>query len=469
MTVLTIQETDSINGRTIAKYAISPSPNSNSSKTSRIDLIPPEKITEATSASQSALEQLWTQALLPFLPTGYPASVTPDYTPYQLYDTLQAFASTIAGLLASRAVLLSLNLVGDSELTSTNAATGATLLSIAQESIGRASTIFFAHLFARQIESEVKFYRFFADIVNDIAFVLDCLSPSLPFNVRVPVLCLASACRAICGVAGGSSKAILSAHFAKNGNIGELNAKDGSQETVVSLIGMWVGGLVVSRVQGATATWTWLLSLLALHLWANWQAVKSVRLSVLNGRRARILLQSILEDQCALSPDEIGQKEGIFRNERAMQRTNSLRNCYIGVDMRAMLLRIGGKVTMASGSFTTMPFDIERLFEVFSEEQYILWFDSLTRDVVVALKVGATTETQLKSCYHAQSLASIARNKNADQKGYEVVLQLIRETLNLVNGSWTQIYSQISDAGWHVSSTTLDTGNGTRLHMQTAG
>jgi len=35
---------------------------------------------------------------------------------------------------------------------------------------------------------------------------------------------LSSALRALCGVAAGSSKASLSAHFAKWGNLGELNA-----------------------------------------------------------------------------------------------------------------------------------------------------------------------------------------------------------------------------------------------------
>ena len=86
-----------------------------------------------------------------------------------------------------------------------------------QESIGRVATIFFAHRFALRIEAEVKFYRFLADVVNDAAFVLDVLSPSLPAVARVPALCTASACRAVCGVCGGSSKAILSAHFCAGG------------------------------------------------------------------------------------------------------------------------------------------------------------------------------------------------------------------------------------------------------------
>ena len=101
----------------------------------------------------------------------------------------------------------------------------------------------------------------------------------------------------MCGVCGGSSKAILSAHFARAGNIGELNAKDGSQETVVSLVGMWIGGLVVSRVDDGWGTWVWMLGLLGVHLWANWMAVRSVRLKTLNRGRAGMLFGRLLGGQ----------------------------------------------------------------------------------------------------------------------------------------------------------------------------
>jgi hypothetical protein len=42
--------------------------------------------------------------------------------------------------------------------------------------------------------------------------------------MRVSVLSTAGMLRALCGVSGGSSKASLSAHFAKWGNLAELNA-----------------------------------------------------------------------------------------------------------------------------------------------------------------------------------------------------------------------------------------------------
>ena len=67
-------------------------------------------------------------------------------------------------------------------------------------------------------------YRLAADVFNDTAMIFDCFSPTLPKVPRVFLLGLSSVLRALCGVAAGSSKASLSAHFAKWGNLGELNA-----------------------------------------------------------------------------------------------------------------------------------------------------------------------------------------------------------------------------------------------------
>ena len=46
--------------------------------------------------------------------------------------------------------------------------------------MGRIATILFAHRFGTALEPECKMYRLAADIFNDAAMVLDCLSPALP-------------------------------------------------------------------------------------------------------------------------------------------------------------------------------------------------------------------------------------------------------------------------------------------------
>jgi hypothetical protein len=102
--------------------------------------------------------------------------------------------------------------------------TTALLLSVFQESFGRIVTIIFAHRLGSALEPECKMYRFLADIFNDAAIILDCLSPAFPKRTRVVIFSGASMLRALCGVAAGSAKASLSAHFAKAGNLGDVNA-----------------------------------------------------------------------------------------------------------------------------------------------------------------------------------------------------------------------------------------------------
>ncbi|PYI25603.1 DUF647-domain-containing protein [Aspergillus indologenus CBS 114.80] len=260
----------------------------------RIDLLHDPSSLSTTSWSSKALLDTLADV---FLPTGYPHSVTEDYTPYQIFDSLQAFSSSIAGLLSSRAVLQGVG-VGNADASPTSAL----LLHILQDSSGRIATILFAHRIGTALEPECKMYRLAADIFNDAAMILDCLSPMVPAGaLRVLVLSTAGILRALCGVAGGSSKASLSAHFSRWGNLAEVNAKDSSQETIISLVGMLVGSFVVSHVTGFAATWIVLLMLLALHLGLNYAAVRSVQMTSLNRQRANIVFSTILNTDGDLS------------------------------------------------------------------------------------------------------------------------------------------------------------------------
>ena len=114
------------------------------------------------------------------------------------------------------------------------------------------------------LSPEAKTYRLLADVLNDAAILTDTLSPHLatlslsprfPFLVptpaagaasplRIVALCASGALRALCGAVAGGSKAALTVHFAsagvRPGDLGDLNAKDGSKETVLALLGMLV-------------------------------------------------------------------------------------------------------------------------------------------------------------------------------------------------------------------------------------
>ncbi|KAL0058600.1 hypothetical protein AAF712_014721 [Marasmius tenuissimus] len=133
-----------------------------------------------------------------------------------------------------------------------------------------------------------------ADILNDTAIVLDTLSPFLaslpllislpeviPIPFRVYTLCLSSSLRALCGISAGGSKTAISLHFATplqgTGNIGDLNAKDSSKETVLGLVGMLLGTVVVPYLTTPFSTYSTLFLLVGLHLGFNFAAARSCR------------------------------------------------------------------------------------------------------------------------------------------------------------------------------------------------
>lgn len=130
------------------------------------------------------------------------------------------------------------------------------------------SAIFGAYAFGSSLVPEAKTYRFLADVLNDAAVILDTISPLLasPFlsfripGLRISALCLSASLRALCGIAAGGSKAAITLHFASpangSGDVGDLNAKDSSKETVLALLGMLVrvNQLCIMR-NGADSPW----------------------------------------------------------------------------------------------------------------------------------------------------------------------------------------------------------------------
>ncbi|KAH9881603.1 hypothetical protein IAQ61_000330 [Plenodomus lingam] len=422
----------------------------------RVDVIQPQ---DAKGYAQRVLDV--------FLPAGYPHSVTEDYIQYQIYDSLQAFSSSIASMLASRAVLEGVG-VGDANASPT----AALLLSVLQDSMGRTATILFADRLGTAFEPECKMYRFTADILNDTGMVLECLSPAFPKPIRVCVLSCSSVLRSLCGVCAGSAKASLSAHFARKGNLGEVNAKDSSQETVISLLGMLAGSVVVSWISSPMATWSTLIGLLAIHLATNYAAVRAVSMRCLNRQRANILFSRLLEHGQLLSPLEVSRRERVFEHDGVLRWSDDMAigYCRIGVSLQTLLSHMGLR-NARTGSLHLRGAEISELLHVFVDEAYILWPASSAGHFLIVLKEGCTPMDQLKAWAHALLLAkgyslpgaksvvdqtSLAGNRLAD----------VRRTLADTRTMFEKYSGAMRDAGWDLNIAALETLGGTRVKMK---
>ncbi|KAK5138337.1 hypothetical protein LTR08_003398 [Meristemomyces frigidus] len=423
---------------------------------SRVDVILPDKT-----------KSPWQRMLDVFLPAGYPHSVTDDYLEYQIYDSLQAFSSSIAGLLSSRAVLSSVG-VGDA----TASPTAALLLSILQESAGRVSTIFFAHRFGTSLEPECKMYRLLADVLNDLAFVLDCLSPAFPKPVRVIILSFSSVLRALCGVAAGSAKASLSAHFARWGNLGELNAKDSSQETVISLVGMLVGSLVVTWITTPLATWTTLLLLLSIHLETNRRAVRAVSMRTLNRQRATLVYHELRRGKVP-KPQDISKQERIFEWDGVLRDPNNQVNgsCLVGASMKSFLSSLESQQRSATGAMTVDSAGLITLLKQSDDRMYLLSFDSNLHPVRfdIVIKTGATPVDVLTAWWHALALSerisALSSWSHTPEKQQDRI-RMMEETAADAKELMQKYGEDMKKAGWDLGTGALETTSSIRVGVR---
>ncbi|KAF2127305.1 DUF647-domain-containing protein [Dothidotthia symphoricarpi CBS 119687] len=452
-----------------ATYLLTPNPNSNPDSEPQIAILHP--------ANKKSLAQ---KLLDVFLPAGYPHS-----------DSLQAFSSSIAGLLASRAVLEVFYSTPHFQTTpsphkltprslppglgvgSTHTSpTSALLLSMLQESMGRIATILFAHRLGTALEPECKMYRLAADIFNDTAMVLDCLSPAFPRPVRVLVLGGSSVLRSLCGVCAGSAKASLSAHFARRGNLGELNAVSTVMaegfEPRNGHIAVWNA---VSWVSTPSATWSVLIALLSIHLATNYAAVKAVSMRSLNRQRANIVLGSVLQHGKVPSPTDVSKRERIFERDGALRWVDDsiVGYCRVGVTLEALLNSISPR-HKRTGSRDLLADKISDLLDIFADEAYVLWFAVHESKALIVLKEGCTPKDQLQAWTHALLLAQTVQRQQVarenrdkdDRPSFEDGLVELRRTLEKTRGAFGAYAERLRDKGWDLDVAALETQGGTR-------
>ncbi|KAL8955739.1 MAG: hypothetical protein Q9193_006520 [Seirophora villosa] len=383
--------------------------------------------------------------------------------------------------------------VGDASASPTNAL----LLSILQESTGRVATILFADRLGTAVEPECKMYRLAADVFNDAAMLLDCLSPALPRGPRVLLLSSSSVLRALCGVAAGSSKASLSAHFAKWGNLGELNAvggilssrlsrafqffsvlirtqKDSSQETVISLLGMLAGSVVVSYVSSPLATWSCLILLLSVHLAMNRAAVRAVQMRTLNRQRANLVFSTFLDQNKVLTPKEVSLQERIFEWDGVLRwrGSDAFAAATIGLPLRHLLAALAPAHEM-TGSIRDGEAKVMRIIRLYSQEEFLVWYDAPQQVGHITLKEGAGSKSQLKAWALLLWIAHRHRTyraggADATSAGFEPRLDLHRKALQELTSTsrWLECVHRMQMAGWNLDTASLETTPGSRVHVK---
>ncbi|KAL4518912.1 hypothetical protein Ndes2437B_g04800 [Nannochloris sp. 'desiccata'] len=262
-----------------------------------------------STASRRLSSSLSSAIASAFLPSGYPASVTADYLSFQIWDTIQGLSSYVRGMLSTQAMLTG---IGVGSATATPAS--AVVQFFYRDAIGLLAGVLFAALQGSSFDAYAKQWRLVADIANDIGLTAELAAPAFSSpSTFLLFACIGSICRAITGVAGGATRMALTQHFALQGNAADIAAKEGSQETAVTLLGMILGlGLTRIAANNIAAAWVAFVAMTVLHVYANMRAMRCLCITRLNSERLDIIIKKYRETKKVPTPIEVASLERLM-------------------------------------------------------------------------------------------------------------------------------------------------------------
>uniref|UniRef100_A0A3Q3D3X5 RUS family member 1 n=2 Tax=Hippocampus comes TaxID=109280 RepID=A0A3Q3D3X5_HIPCM len=257
---------------------------------------------------------------------------------------------------------------------------------------------------------------------------VEILAPFFPAWFTL-IVCTSGIFKSVVGVAGGATRAALTVHQARRDNMADISAKDGSQETLVNLAGLLVSLILIPLVTdnpGLTISLFFLFT--ALHLFANYKAVRSVVMETLNEARLAIVLRHFLRDGYVPTPLETNREEPVFLEFR---KTLPIK---LGVRLQ--------EVVQSPEQF--------RLALMRKDAPFLI---GITNGCVqVCLSAHAHTRDEIRAMCQAIWLSDRLSPSGRHQDFWEMV----HKSYILIDTEFDRFHKGVEAAGWDVTRTLLD-------------
>lgn len=279
------------------------------------------------------------------------------------------------------------------------------------------------------MDSDCKKWRLVADVLNDISFFVDLTGPYFK-AIIIPLMCISSLFRSLVGVAGGATRTALTQHQARRNNLADVAAKDGSQETLVNLSALICSFILVPLVTGnQPMIWTLFFLLTALHLFANFRAVRCLNIDVLNRQRLR---------NCSEAFCQTGEILGIKTGNRR-------ESVFFSFNRETVQINYGCSLN----DLNKIVADWSKLAKEFEGKRYLIAYND--HEIAIALRSTATNMDQLESALIAEfcRLAIIRREKFDFQAEIQKALGLLHR---LQQKGWNISYSLLNFEEWRIIS-----------------
>lgn len=221
----------------------------------------------------------------------------------------------------------------------------------------------------------------------------------------------------------------------------------------------------MSRITSASATWTLLLALLAVHLATNYKAVRCVALNTLNRQRTNLVFSGFQESGRVSTPKEVSVTERVLERSGVLRwGSTKIGTAETGVRFATILSTTDGRVYSCAGKVT-------ELGTIFRNQKYVLYPRGQNpgtgeiRKVEIFFKEGASPRDQIKAWSHALWLAKESSNNTGSILDTDSPFEILRTTLRHMDDCFERFMAGLVEAGWNVDTAGIEIHTGYRLSI----
>ena len=169
-----------------------------------------------------------------------------------------------------------------------------------------------------------------------------------------------------------------------------------------------------------------------------------------------------------MTPEEVSRKERIFERSSFIRWKGShspLAKVKLGVRLNEILTAIG-RTHSVTHSVQQDKVSLNDIMDIFANEEYLLWYDSSRKLILIAFKQSVEPASQLQAWLHAMVAArGLFLLPKVEQNDPPNVLKVIASELEGIRLGWEDKLKALAAARWDLDTASLETVSGTRIEL----
>lgn len=166
-----------------------------------------------------------------------------------------------------------------------------------------------------------------------------------------------------------------------------------------------------------------------------------------------------------MTPDEVSSQERIFDWDGSLQwKCRPFAKAMIGVKLHSLLKTLA-PAHPVTGAIRDGNLILGRLLEIYSHQDFLVWYESPKKTAYIVLKGQASPEARLKGWTLALWAAYRFEEDYATGASTPNLLELLEVTLRDISNHWDGYMERIITSGWDINIANLETGSGSRISL----